>query len=338
MDQNQPDPRKRTNQHRNPGQDPQRNEGNRGGSPRFDNRRGGETRGSGSRPDNRRDTRSASPRDESAKPYFRSTPAFDTRRELSPIMKRMVRLKTEKGRLEYSQFLVEGLKPIQDILKLNPNLIEEIFTSKEDLTPQIENSFRIHNKRITLLENWEIRQLCDVQSPQGFIARALFNNLRPDYTKAHRVTILDGVQDPGNVGAIFRTSVALGMDAMILGKGTCDVYNSKVVRASVGYFMQMPFEVGVDLESKIQFLRQKGFTLIATSSRSAYNLDQVKLRKKVAIIFGNEGSGVSDRIEAMADHIVKIPLVNQAESLNVAVSHGILSYHLNNLMPIGRTI
>jgi TrmH family RNA methyltransferase len=118
------------------------------------------------------------------------------------------------------------------------------------------------------------------------------------------------------------------MDAVVVGKGSCDPYNPKVVRSSVGALMRLPFETGEDLGAKMEFLRLKGFSIVATSSHARLTLDQAKLRKKVALIVGNEGAGTGAQYQDMADTVVKIPLKNKVESLNVSVAHGILTYQL----------
>ena len=97
---------------------------------------------------------------------------------------------------------------------------------------------------------------------------------------------------------------------------------------SASSLLRMPFETGEDLASKMEFLRLKGFSIVATSSHAPITLDKAKLRKKVALIMGNEGAGTGATYLDMADAVVKIPLKNKVESLNVGVAHGILSYQL----------
>src|SRR5690606_20739481 len=116
--------------------------------------------------------------------------------------------------------------------------------------------------RASVVAASDLAALCGTETPQGIVAVANFGALRPDWARINTVTLLDGVQDPGNLGAILRTSAALGMDAVVLGKGTCDPYNPKVVRASAAALLRMPLETGEDLSTKIHFLRTKGFTIV----------------------------------------------------------------------------
>ena len=121
-------------------------------------------------------------------------------------------------------------------------LVAEDFDDKELLAVIRKN--RIQTVTVSMDD---LRNLCETETPQGILAVANFATLRPDYSIARYVTLLDAVQDPGNVGAIMRTSLALGMDAVVMGKGTCDPYNPKVVRSSVGALLRLPFETGEDI-------------------------------------------------------------------------------------------
>jgi TrmH family RNA methyltransferase len=239
-------------------------------------------------------------------------------------------LKTDKGRWKESRFLLEGAKNIADVLSVSPGILSTVFVTEEFEDKELLTLIKKNRIETIKVSQDDIRALADTESPQGILAVANFATLKPDWNLARYVTLLDGVQDPGNVGGIFRTSLALGMDAVVVGKGSCDPYNPKVVRSSVGALMRLPFETGEDLGAKMEFLRLKGFSIVATSSHAKLTLDQAKLRKKVALIVGNEGAGTGAQYQDMADAVVRIPLKNKVESLNVSVAHGILTYQLLN--------
>jgi TrmH family RNA methyltransferase len=243
-------------------------------------------------------------------------------------VKRYAGLKYEKGRLKFSQFLAEGPKIISEIISIAPNIIEKIFISQKFNNPALVSLIKKNRLRTSRVKEEELRFMADTQNNQGIVAVARFASLKPNWALCRYVTLLDEVQDPGNVGAILRTSIALGMDAVILGKGTCDIYNPKVVRSSAGTFLRLPFEVNVDLFGKVNFLRQKGFSILATSSHAHYTVSQIKLRRKVALIVSNEGSGIGEKLKASADEVIRVPLNRGVESLNVAVAHGIIAYEM----------
>lgn len=246
----------------------------------------------------------------------------------SPEIRPFLPLKTDKGRWKESQFLLEGAKNIADALSVSTGIIQTVLVAEDFDDKDLVAAIKRNRIQTVTVSTDDLRNLCDTETPQGILAVANFATLRPDYATARYVTILDAVQDPGNVGAILRTSLALGMDAVIMGKGTCDPYNPKVVRSSVGALLRLPFETGEDIGAKMEFLRLKGFSIVATSSHAPITIDKAKLRKKVALIMGNEGAGTGATYLDMADAVVKIPLRNKVESLNVSVAHGILSYQL----------
>jgi tRNA G18 (ribose-2'-O)-methylase SpoU len=251
--------------------------------------------------------------------------------ELSPEIKKFLHLTTEKGRYKDSRFLIEGAKNVADVVELSPEILHIVLVSDGFQDDALKAAVNAKKIRTSVVAASELAALCGTETPQGIVAVANFGALRPDWARINTVTLLDGVQDPGNLGAILRTSAALGMDAVVLGKGTCDPYNPKVVRSSAASLLRMPLETGEDLATKIHFLRTKGFTIVATSPHAKVTLEQAKLRKKVALLFGNEGGGVGENLIDQADETVRIPMKGKVESLNVAVAHGLLTYDLMRL-------
>jgi tRNA G18 (ribose-2'-O)-methylase SpoU len=264
-------------------------------------------------------------RDATARP----APAFVP--ELSPDVKKFLPLLTEKGRHKESRFIIEGAKNVADVAEHSPEIIHTVLVAEGFQDAALKERLDALRLRTRLVAESDLSALCGTETPQGIVAIANFGSLRPDWTSINTVTLLDGVQDPGNLGAILRTSAALGMEAVVLGKGTCDPYNPKVVRASAAALLRMPLETGEDLAMKIHFLRSKGFTIVATSPHAKITLEQAKLRRKVALLFGSEGGGVGENLIAQADEAVRIPMKGKVESLNVAVAHGLLAYDLMRL-------
>src|SRR5699024_10390846 len=112
-----------------------------------------------------------------------------------------------------------------------------------------------------------------------------------------------------------------------LGKGTVDMYNDKVIRASQGSIFHITIEQA-DLTDEIPQLQAAGYTIWATTLARAKNYAEVMPTNKTAMILGNEGSGVADELIELADELVKIPIYGKAESLNVSIAAGILMYHM----------
>jgi TrmH family RNA methyltransferase len=150
------------------------------------------------------------------------------------------------------------------------------------------------------------------------------------------IIVLAGLQDPGNLGTILRSSEAFGSAGVVLGEGTVSPFNSKVVRASAGSVFRLPMvhkqAHGVEkkqlakLEEVLETLRRKKVRLIATSSHKGLPINQADLKTPAAIFFGNEGAGLPRDLMAKIDEFVSIPHTQQVESLNAGVAASIVLY------------
>lgn len=137
--------------------------------------------------------------------------------------------------------------------------------------------------------------------------------------------LLDQVQDPGNVGTMIRTAEAAGFAGVILGEGTADLYNDKTIRATQGALFQLPI-LTASLPELLPKLHQIGYCSWVTTLEEASFYSELTRPPKVAIVMGNEGNGVDPKLQAMATERVKIPMLGEAESLNVAIAAAILTY------------
>lgn len=140
----------------------------------------------------------------------------------------------------------------------------------------------------------------------------------------NKILILDGVQDPGNMGALMRSAKAFGFDTFFVGNGSVDIYNDKVIRSSQGAIFKLNFHFGDSVEL-INSL--KGYDLYGTNVIRGIALENVIKKEKMAIILGNEGNGISDSVDALELPNIYIPM-NNTESLNVAVAGSIIMYEL----------
>ncbi|MFZ0201006.1 MAG: RNA methyltransferase [Candidatus Sulfotelmatobacter sp.] len=174
------------------------------------------------------------------------------------------------------------------------------------------------------------------ESPQGVAALVRLKEFSlEDVTERLQVgpvIALAGLQDPGNLGTILRSSEAFGSAGVILGEGTVSPLNSKVVRASAGSLFRLPIihrhgkSTTLKLEAISEKLRAQGVRLIATSSHRGTPLDQADLRTPAAIFFGNEGSGLPRDLMARMNESIAIPHAPQVESLNAAIAASIVLY------------
>ena len=246
-----------------------------------------------------------------------------------PWYKKLLALTTEKGREREGRFLGEGVHVVSELVNNHRELVIAVyavegFEDKALLDSINEAGITLHDMPADMM-----KQISSTVTPQGIIAHCRIANTKPNYESSRSVlTLVDAVQDPGNLGTLFRTSLGFGSNGMILGRGTVSPFNPKVVRGSSGTFLRVPFEFDVDLIDQINFLRSKGYTIIATDLHAKQSLRQIPERKlrKMAFLVGNEGAGTNPYFIELADETVKIPMSSELESLNVAVAHGILSY------------
>ncbi|MDR2579634.1 MAG: hypothetical protein LBC85_01400 [Fibromonadaceae bacterium] len=250
-----------------------------------------------------------------------------------PWLKTISSLATEKGREKEGLFLAEGAKVVIEIAENHRDLVQGIYVDESFDNEELREKIKTARLRIHTLNLAQMKRASAVVNVPGIFAVCRLAHEKPNYDTARILTLVDAVQDPGNLGALFRTSTGFGIDGMILGRGTVDPFNPKVVRGSTGCFLRMPFEMGIDLQERLTLLRQKGFCIVATSPHAKKNIADLTQyqSKKIALLVGNEGSGTDKRMSDLADEWVKIPMENSLESLNVAVAHGVLCYQISQM-------
>jgi RNA methyltransferase, TrmH family len=240
-------------------------------------------------------------------------------------LKAVADLKSDKAREKTGQYLVEGVRAVETLID----------RAKENLVAIYESEGLVWNKAlltrspgkvpVRTIPEREMELLSSTKTQQGLVAVAISRSLRINWETARRVTLVDAIQDPGNLGALFRSCAAFGFDAVVLGKGSVDPWNPRAVRGSSGLVATVPFEAGARLEQTLDFLRNKGFTIVGTSPHGKDTITNVDLKKKVALLVGNEGKGASTNLLDQCDAKVRIPMIAGVESLNVSVAHGILA-------------
>ncbi len=185
------------------------------------------------------------------------------------------------------------------------------------------------------------RQVASTEGPQGILAVVEMRSwtwLDCCAGTAPLAVVVDGLQDPGNLGAILRATEALGGSGVILGEGTADPYNPKTVRASMGAVYRLPMAHGQDLAALIPEMKARGMQVLVASARADRPLYAVDWRSPTAIVLGNEGAGVGPEVAALADAAVCIPMPGRAESLNVGMAAGILLYEALRQRMAGGTL
>ncbi|MUK86914.1 RNA methyltransferase [Ornithinibacillus sp. L9] len=234
-------------------------------------------------------------------------------------VKNWKKLHKRKERKKTGSFLIEGFHLVEEAKKSNWD-INEIIVQEDIDVPNWCESYQV-----TEVGENVFQYLSETQTPQGIAAVVSFQN-QPAKLGNH-VLLIDAVQDPGNLGTIIRTADAAGFDTIILGDGTVDVYNDKVIRATQGSIFHVPI-IQQNLLEQIPNLKENGFSIWATALTNAVPYHKVVKQEKIALLLGNEGAGIKEDILQLADTIVTIPIYGNAESLNVSVAAGILMYHV----------
>lgn len=241
-------------------------------------------------------------------------------------------LKEKKHRQERRLFLAEGLRLVQEAVS-SDFPIETILHTSEFSESIDHRKFleALSKKRVRLEEisSKEMETVSDTVTSQGILAivhqRAWTLEKFIDGKKEHQIIVgLDAVSDPGNLGTLLRTCDWFAVDFLLLGRGTVEVYNPKVVRASMGALFHVPLIENVDLDSTLQELRNRSFALLVTDLTGETFHYDVRVPSKTVVVLGNEAWGVRASLMAMADARVRIKGYGRAESLNVSVACGVI--------------
>jgi len=257
-----------------------------------------------------------------------------TSRQNSKVSQFRALMRDRKARSEAGLFAVEGEKLFHEAVA-SGFVPEQILVTKKNAN-FCKNAENLCN--IDIISDEIAEYISDTKSPQGvFFSLPLldkFSNMstilystgrtEPQAAQANcRVVALDGVQNPGNIGAIIRSCDAFGINALLLSEACADVHSPKVIRSAMGSAFRLPIYRG-----KIANLKDKGFTIIgAALGEGAEELGSFKFPEKCAVIIGSEGAGICPEVLKICDKKLYIPIKN-AESLNAAVAASIIIYEL----------
>lgn len=226
-------------------------------------------------------------------------------------------LKDKKYRKEHDLFMVEGDKFCHDLMKYNIEIVYTI-TSNKDLSG-LPNVVVVSEKTIKSLSTTKNNQdtIC-------FCKRKVFN-----FESQGNSLILDNLQDPGNVGTIIRSALAFGFNDIYI-VGGADVYGEKVIRSSAGIILSAKLHICTFNEIKAN--KSKIADVFLVADMDGENINKIHLEKKrIAVIIGNEGSGVSDDFLSLSDKTISIPMAKNVESLNAGVAGSIIMQKLGEV-------
>ncbi|WP_421380349.1 TrmH family RNA methyltransferase [Bacillus salacetis] len=241
----------------------------------------------------------------------------------NPQVKQWKKLQTKKERENSGTYIVEGFHLVEEALRYKEVIKEVLVKEGVDLP----STWNIDEVSVITLSEDAAKAVSATETSQGVFAVCYYTEERTFGLKGKTFLMLDEVQDPGNLGTIIRTADAAGIDIIILGEGTADLYNQKVLRSAQGSHFHLPIIKG-DLQEWIPQLKNEGIPVYGTALENGVEYHTVSGSDSFALILGNEGNGVSPAILESTDQNLYVPIYGKSESLNVAIAAGILMYHL----------
>ncbi len=275
----------------------------------------------------------------------------------NPQVKNLVQLqKKAKARKEQGVFPVEGVRMAREV---PPDRIEAVYVSESfSREPESEalvetllrDSAGSEGPRCETLSDVVFGHVSDTQTPQGILCLVRMREYHPEEVFAAAEDagdapaglwmVLESLQDPGNLGTVFRTAEGAGASGMILDTATADPYNPKTIRSTMGSILRVPFLVSEDLPAALGEMRSRGIRVFAADGREtavgaegpsaggegSVFYTEADYTGPTAFVIGNEGNGLSDGARAAADGLVRIPMRGQLESLNASTAAAILLY------------
>lgn len=233
------------------------------------------------------------------------------------VIKNTAALAEKKFRDKTGLFLIEGRKCIEEAMSCGVE-IEKVFSLKEENIAAGEKY---------LVNDAILKKISTTSSACEIVAVAKKKEYKVEQLNGKTIVLLENVKDPGNIGTIIRTAVALGAAAVILSGDVVDIYNPKIVRSSVGNMFKIPVVYSNDFDKiKHQFRNHKFVGTTLDESKSPTELNNTNFNIGTVMMFGSEADGLSEGIQKYIDEYVKIPMKSGVESLNVAITAAIVLY------------
>lgn len=261
----------------------------------------------------------------------------------NPLVKEIKSLKLGKYRELKGLFFIEGIKIIEEAL-ISGAEIQEIVISEnvaeDGKVAELASTAHGRGYGVIAVPESLFKGISETKNPQGILAVVKMNiyslkdiiggNYLTENKKrsTRHFIILDEIQDPGNMGTIIRTADAAGFQGIIASKGCVDLYNPKVLRSTMGSIFHIPIYISNDLTETLKEMKANNIKIYAAHLDGDKHYYEVDMTQSAAIIIGNEARGISRESEAMADVLVKIPMLGKAESLNASVAASLLMYEV----------
>lgn len=237
-------------------------------------------------------------------------------------IKEILLLETKaKARRETGLFVVEGRRLVSEVPE---EALKQLYMT-EAFRESPEGELLSRKGPVELVTPELMEKIADTKSPQGVLA-VVRQRLRASFPEKGLLLVLERVQDPGNLGTIFRSAEAAGAAGILMDTETADPCQPKVVRGTMGAIFRLPFLVTEDLPGEVRRREAAGYTAFAAHLKGEKYYHQLAYPQNSMILLGNEGNGLSEELTALAQVKIRIPMEGRAESLNVAVAGALLAY------------
>ncbi len=238
--------------------------------------------------------------------------------------KRARSLLQKKSRDSEGLFLAEGLHLFEEAVRNSAGIVSVFATASvaDDVKPKVPPKAHFE-----IVDEKAMRQISDAETPQGVVSvvRKAEKDEDGSLMSGKAVLVLcDGIQDPGNLGTIIRTSAAFGCSAVICAEGCADAYSPKTVRSTQGAIFGIPVITGRSTEEIVALLARLGIKIYGTSSAEGENLEGFCPELPCCVALGSEANGLSKKVAESCIRHIRIPLSGSVESLNVSVAAGII--------------
>jgi len=250
--------------------------------------------------------------------------------------KKILALKQKKGRAQQKRFLIEGFRLCQEALRSDFDV--EMLLINSDVLPshksrEIIQLAQQQQPEVIYIEQSEGKRLADTVHSQGVfcVVKQKSYHLEPILQNRYaRIVIVNGGQDPGNVGTLIRTCDWFGIDAVLLSHGTVELFNPKLIRATMGSIFHLPIIEPVDLQSLLPQLRGQGYHIFGAEVNGTDSYDRIPYPVPVALVIGSENQGIDAELRQYFDKTIRISRYGKAESLNMAMAGAIIISRMVN--------
>lgn len=232
-------------------------------------------------------------------------------------------LADKKARTEANCFIAEGPKIVETLIELNDSCVQHIYTLSEWIEPHkilLEKS----KIKVDIITEIELERISQLQTPNQVLALVKqFEEFDISTINDGLYLMLDGIQDPGNMGTIIRTADWFGISGIICSEDCVDMYNTKVVQSSMASIVN----VKIAYKNLINILKENKRLTVYGAVLNGEDIRTAKLQKNAIIVIGNESKGISKNLLPYISQSITIPSFGKAESLNAAVATGVVLSH-----------